>query len=93
MSQGRRRSPLPPDWRERRSAVLARDPICQLRTHCDGAPSTEVDHHRHHTDHRLESLQGVCSVCHQFKTSSDAARIRNQAPVKRAEGRHPGLRA
>jgi 5-methylcytosine-specific restriction enzyme A len=81
-----RRSRLPKDWRKRRATVLERDPLCQLRTHCDGAPSTEVDHRIAGDDHRLGNLQGVCSPCHTAKTTADRL-ARRTRPAESHPGR------
>lgn len=86
MSQGRRRSPLPPNWARLRRRVLARDPICRI---CGQAPSTEVDHIGAHDDHREVKLRGVCSPCHASKTGRDA----NAAKPSRSRppSPHPGI--
>ena len=80
-----RKSRLPADWPKRRRIVLDRDPVCQLRTHCTGAPSTEVDHRDAGDDHRLSNLQGVCGPCHKHKTATE------RPSQRRANEAHPGL--
>jgi 5-methylcytosine-specific restriction endonuclease McrA len=86
MSQGRRRSPLPPGWESTRRRILARDPLCRA---CGHAPATEVDHLGHHDDHRDHMLQGLCSPCHASKTGKDAAAAK---PSRyRPPSRHPGI--
>lgn len=85
---------LPGDWPARRRAVLRRDPICMLRTHCHGSLSAEVDHIGERTDHRLEQLRGVCSACHHKRTDAQAQQARGAGPTRRRPAeRHPGLTA
>lgn len=82
-----RRRRLPKDWEKRRRLVLQRDPFCRLRTKCNGAPSTEVDHIVAGDDHRIDRLQGVCTPCHLHKTATERPRIRQTRPTEN----HPGL--
>ena len=61
------------DWRRLRAAKLAWDPVCQIRTHCQGMVAEEVDHVvpiRLRPDLRLEwsNLQSACKRCHSAKT-------------------------
>ena len=92
MNRSRRTSPLPPNWRSIRAAILKRDPTCRLRTHCDGAPSTEVDHIGHPDDHTPGSLRGVCRRCHASRTGKQAASARStKYDRRRPVERHPGL--
>ncbi len=89
-----RRSRLPGDWRKRRAAVLARDPVCVI---CRVRDSVVADHIMPMTDrHELEDLQGVCDPCHRLKTAKEAAAFRAAAAAKqpkraRDPERHPGL--
>jgi len=60
-------------WRNLRTIVLARDPICKL---CNRAASTVADHIRPHKGVwylfcDLLNLQGVCKVCHDKKTATE----------------------
>ena len=81
-----RRARLPKDWPQRRRIVLERDPFCRIRTHCTGAPSTEVDHIRAGDDHNYANLQGACQPCHRHKTATE------RPTARRADEPHPGLR-
>lgn len=84
-----RRSPLPPDWQDRRVAVLERDEYtCRLRYTGCTLIATEVDHVVGHDDHRLSNLQAVCHTCHATKTGRDAQAARPR--VKRDAEPHPG---
>ena len=71
-----RRARLPPGWTRIRAAVLYRDPTCQIRDICNGAPSTDVDHITAGDDHSLTNLQGACGPCHKRKTAAEAAQAR-----------------
>lgn len=89
-----RRKRLPPGWSSRiQPAVIHRDPYCMLRTHCDGAPSTQADHIQPGDDHRMENYQGACKRCHQWKSSHEGgkAAAAARASRRRAPERHPGL--
>lgn len=60
------------DWRKLRALKLATDPFCQIRTHCQGAPATEVDHIvpiALRPDLRLvwSNLQSACKPCNAAK--------------------------
>lgn len=90
----RRKSPLPPNWKALRRAVLKRDGgVCQI-----GGPrcvevATEVDHMGTHDDHRLCMLQAVCKPCHASKTGRQARAARPPLPPRRRpRERHPSLR-
>lgn len=51
--------------------ILNRDPICMV---CQQAPSTAVDHitpKARGGDDADTNLQGICSRCHQTKTSQE----------------------
>lgn len=58
-------------WRELRSLVINRDPICrQCRDHL----TQEVDHIKRKADggsDDLNNLQGLCRACHQAKTKAE----------------------
>jgi len=61
------------DWRKLRDHKLKVDPICEIRTHCQGAIATQVDHIvrvSERPDLRLEwrNLQSACEDCHVAKT-------------------------
>ena len=93
---GWRVSPLPPGWYGEggiRERVLARDPTCQLMTHCKGAPSEQVDHKGSADDHRLHMLRGVCVPCHRHRTGEQGAAASHAARPRRArpEQKHQGF--
>ena len=87
--------PLPRGWRTRiRPRILTRDPTCQLRTHCWGAPSVDVDHIGDPDDHSDRNLRGVCERCHDHRSGQQGAAASNANRPKRqrpTDGRHPGL--
>jgi 5-methylcytosine-specific restriction protein A len=63
------------DWERLRAYKLATDTVCQIRTHCDAAVATEVDHiipFRGVDDPlRLDlfNLQSACKRCNSAKTN------------------------
>ncbi len=69
-------------WRNLRTLVLARDPIC---VRCNRAPATEADHKIPHRGDwflfcggvNMENLAGLCSSCHSEKTARDDAGFGN----------------
>lgn len=69
-------------WRNLRTLVLARDPICVL---CNRAPATDADHKVPHRGNwflfcggvNMENLQGLCSSCHSEKTAREDAGFGN----------------
>lgn len=90
-----RRTELPPDWRRRRAAVLARDhhrcrwPLT-YGGEC-GADADEVDHRHDPQDHSLGALWALCPVHHGRKTQAEArAARRPQTTRRRAPEPHPG---
>jgi len=90
MAKPWRTTPLPPDWAQRRRAVLERDGwVCQIQgPKCIGR-ANEADHIGANTDHRLHMLQAACKPCHASKTGRDArAKQPNRA---RDPEPHPGL--
>lgn len=89
-----RQSTLPADWPRLRRLILARDPVCTIRTHCHGDLSTEADHIGEPTDHRLEMLRGACKACHKARTQGQAMQARGAGPLRRRLAEpHPGLTA
>lgn len=82
-------------WRELRTEILRRDPICRLQYDCCIQVSTEVDHivnREAAPDLRYEpgNLQGVCPPCHARKTQSE--RTRGQQRRRSTQGEaHPGV--
>ena len=78
------------EWRRVRKAKLARDPFCEMRTHCHGAPANEV----HHVDGdqwnlALSNLESACKPCHSAHTAREQAFDRSSAPKKASSSRHP----
>lgn len=64
------------DWQRLQKIKLNQDAVCEIRTHCDGALATEVDHHvpiRVRPDLRLQlsNLVSSCKPCHSAKTMSE----------------------
>jgi hypothetical protein len=89
-----RTTPLPPGWQTTiRPRILRRDTTCQLRTHCWGAPSTEVDHIDDNDNHDDDNLRGVCTQCHAHRTGQQGAEAAHaKRPTKtRPRPRHPGI--
>ena len=63
-------------WRKLRSAKLAMTPFCELRTHCQGAIGTEVDHRiprvlRPDLALDIDNLQTACGECHAAKSARE----------------------
>ena len=85
-----RRARLPPDWPERRLAVLDRDGWrCQIRgPRCTGR-ATDADHIVRGDDHSLTNLQAACPPCHGRKSGQEGAAARPS--INRPRERHPGL--
>lgn len=83
------RRQLPPDWAARRRAVRERaGDQCEAvenGTRCTRQGS-ECDHAVHRDDHRIESLQWLCSDHHTEKTQAEA---RAASQAIRAKGKHP----
>jgi len=60
------------DWQKLRAIKIEQDPLCQIKTHCDGTVATEVDHIipiEDRPDLRLEwsNLQSACKACNSAK--------------------------
>lgn len=67
------------DWQAVRAMKLRQDPLCEIRTHCDGALATEVDHIvpiREAPELRLDmaNLQSACKACNVAKATSGLRR-------------------
>lgn len=63
------------DWERVRLAKLAANPICEIRTECQGAIATQVDHIvpiERRPDLRLEwaNLQSCCKACNVAKANA-----------------------
>jgi|SRR5581483_1078129 len=70
-------------WKRIRAAKLARDPFCEIRTNCDGAIATEVDHREpiaQRPDLRLEwsNLQSSCKSCNAAKAKRAKRRSKSR---------------
>lgn len=93
-------------WQRIRKRILARDPICRCDGRCGGHqpgqcpnPSTQCDHINADDDDSPRSLQGLCTPCHRWKSSSEGGRaihrgtrtITRKYHAKRPEEAHPGL--
>jgi 5-methylcytosine-specific restriction endonuclease McrA len=62
------------NWRNLRTRVLARDPICKI---CNRNAANVADHIKDHKGdpalfYSLENLQGLCAPCHDQKTGETA---------------------
>ena len=63
-------------WRDLRMLKLTNDPVCEIRTHCDGDIAVEVDHRipfagQKHLRLQYENLQSTCHACHADKTARE----------------------
>jgi 5-methylcytosine-specific restriction endonuclease McrA len=70
-------------WRNLRTLVLARDPICKM---CQRAASTVADHIIPHKGNwtlfcDLNNLQGLCDPCHSIKTAAEDGGFGNRPGV------------
>jgi len=71
-------------WPKVRLAVLRRDLYtCQIRTHCNGARATEVDHIRPISEFPegrllMTNLRSVCHPCHAARHNRILPRRRDQ---------------
>lgn len=91
-ANSRRRDELPPDWKQRRARVLARDGYrctkvvagerCQAR-------ATDVDHVQPGADHRESNLTSLCTKHHLEKSSAEGVAARPKR--RRAPEPHPGI--
>ena len=64
------------DWKKLSATKLAADPICEMRTHCEGVVATEVDHVvpiATWPEGRLvwTNLKSGCKPCHSAKTERE----------------------
>lgn len=67
------------EWRAKRRAVIARDPVCRR---CWRRGSAEADHIIARADggtDDMDNLQGVCRYCHASKTARESAARRRKA--------------
>lgn len=90
-----RATPLPPNWKRLRVAVLKRDRgLCQHNGPKCLRRASEVDHKGDADDHRLSSLQSVCKPCHlQLNGIRSAAKRAAKGDArKRPSESHPGMR-
>jgi 5-methylcytosine-specific restriction protein A len=69
-------------WQRLRHHQLSTYPVCQIRTHCDGALATEVDHIKPKAQGGTDeptNLRSACKACHKAKTQQDALSGRPRA--------------
>ncbi len=99
-----RRDGLPRWWPVTVRRILARDPVCRCpgcpkcatwgtergHTNCIRA-STDCDHIGDPTDHRDENLRGMCSPCHNHRSSRQGleARAERKRPTGFLSDTHP----
>jgi len=58
------------EYRRNRATVLAGNPACAIRTHCDGAPATTIDHIvpvARGGSNALSNTQAACVSCNAAK--------------------------
>jgi 5-methylcytosine-specific restriction enzyme A len=72
--------------RRLREARLAANPICQIRTHCQGAVATEMDHIvpiEEAPELRLvwENTQSACKACNVAKGQKSGGKAENSAGI------------
>jgi 5-methylcytosine-specific restriction protein A len=87
-----RRESLPPNWKQIRPAVIARDKVCQWPMPGGGvcgAAANQVDHKDDRNDHRLDALQLLCEPHHAIKSSAEG--VATQPRERRPREKHPGL--
>lgn len=76
-----RRRHLPPDWPQRRAAVLERDghrcTIVENGERCP-RPATEVHHTNGRDDHRLEMLAAICAPHHARESAREGVEARSR---------------
>lgn len=85
----KRMSELPPNWKQIRRRVLARDHhTCVM---C-GAPANQVDHIVRGQDHSLGNLRSLCEHCHMVRTGRDGGSTPRRTRTRaRPEPKHPGM--
>lgn len=95
-----RRDGLPRWWPVTQRRIIARDPVCKcpgcikcsmMHKWCRRA-STDADHVGDPTDHRDRNLRGLCSPCHD-KRSSEQGNEAKRPPLGRfgqPPEAHPG---
>ena len=88
-----RRETLPPNWREIREQVFARDGYRCVELLPDGRrcvnPAQECDHGDDRLDHSLRNLRSLCSPHHQKRSSSQGGRASQEARRRRKNLRKP----
>lgn len=62
------------EYTRNRPIILARDPECTLRTHCQGAPSTQVDHIIPGGGNDISNLRGSCATCNRLRGAAQGGR-------------------
>jgi 5-methylcytosine-specific restriction enzyme A len=75
-------------WEAARAAQLQRAPFCEIRTHCNGAVATQVDHivaRYLGGGEEPHNLRSTCGPCHRARTAQQAGEARRrQAALARA---------
>lgn len=91
-----RRTQLPRNWEDlRRQARTRAHGICEHTTNgtrCTHT-GTELHHTGDNTDHRLETLEWICTNCHKQETQAQAQAARRATYIearKRTPETHPG---
>lgn len=82
-----RRETLPPNWREIREAVFARDGYRCVEIMPDGRrcinPAQECDHGDDRLDHSMGNLRSLCKPHHAARSASQGGRASQAARKKR----------
>ena len=92
-----RKHELPADWHRTRRRILNRDktctcPGCPLHPALCHAASTDVDHIGDRHNHDDTNLRGLCSPCHDQRSSQQGLQARGHGPLRqRPPEQHPGL--
>lgn len=93
-----RKETLPPDWRQRRAAVFARDGNRCVIVKKNGRrcwdKATDCDHIGSRDDHSLQNLRSLCAWHHGKRSASQggtASANRPKRQINRPPETHPGL--
>lgn len=58
------------EYRKNRAIILKEQPICTVRTHCQGSLSTQADHIDPQGGNHLSNLRGACARCNGARGSA-----------------------